>query len=169
MSIEYLNNDFEKVSYLVNLLVARATGVAADTNEFAQLRHELLAKSELLELFPQWFKLHRNLDSFWGFIKPKFGTYAERRTFISEQFTPILDYLEFGKIATPPQPTATKPPTNNQTSIPTPVIARNKRKVFIVHGRDNAAKQEAGRFIESLGLEAIILHEQASAGMTIMK
>jgi predicted nucleotide-binding protein len=169
MNIEYLNNDFEKVSYLVNLLVARATGLSADSNEFEQLRHELLANSELIDLFPQWLKLHRNLDSFWSFIKPKFGTYAERRTFISEQFTPILDYLEFGRIVTPQQPTAHRSPTTTQDNIPTPVIARNKRKVFIVHGRDNEAKQEAGRFVESLGLDAIILHEQASAGMTIIE
>ena len=48
-------------------------------------------------------------------------------------------------------------------------MARNKRKVFIVHGRDNEAKQEVSRFIETLGLEAIILHEQANAGMTIIE
>ena len=44
-----------------------------------------------------------------------------------------------------------------------------KSKVFIVHGRDNGAKQEVSRFIESLNLEAIILHEQASSGMTIIE
>ncbi|MNR04148.1 putative nucleotide-binding protein containing TIR-like domain protein [compost metagenome] len=48
-------------------------------------------------------------------------------------------------------------------------IARNKRNVFIVHGRDNEAKYEVSRFIESLGLKAIILHEQASSGMTIIE
>ncbi|GAB3474492.1 TIR domain-containing protein [Polaromonas eurypsychrophila] len=52
---------------------------------------------------------------------------------------------------------------------PVPVIARNKRKVFIVHGRDNEAKQEVARFIEKIGLQSIILHEQASAGMTIIE
>ena len=48
-------------------------------------------------------------------------------------------------------------------------VIRNKRKVFVVHGRDNEAKQEASRFIENLGLEAIILHEQANSGMTIIE
>lgn len=42
-------------------------------------------------------------------------------------------------------------------------------KVFIVHGHDNGAKQEAARFIEKLGLEAIILHEQVSRGKTIIE
>lgn len=42
-------------------------------------------------------------------------------------------------------------------------------KVFIVHGHDNLAKTEMARFIERAGLEPIILHEQASAGMTIIE
>lgn len=163
MSIEFLNTNFEKVSYLLNLLVAHATGKSADSSEYEKLRHELLANSSLPAQLPQWIKLHRNLDSFWGFIQPKFGTYAERRTFLSEQFTPLLDSLEFGNKA-PIQPSITHL-GNNKAS----VVARNKRKVFIVHGRDNEAKQEVSRFIESTGLEAIILHEQASSGMTIIE
>lgn len=54
-------------------------------------------------------------------------------------------------------------------SQPGSVVARIKRKVFIVHGRDNEAKQEVSRFVESLGLDAIILHEQASAGRAIIE
>ena len=45
----------------------------------------------------------------------------------------------------------------------------DKSKVFIVHGRDDLAKTEAARFIEKLGLKAIILHEQASSGKTIIE
>lgn len=45
----------------------------------------------------------------------------------------------------------------------------DKSKVFIVHGHDNLAKTETARFIESLGLKAIILHEQASTGSTIIE
>ncbi|WP_282155915.1 TIR domain-containing protein [Cytobacillus gottheilii] len=42
-------------------------------------------------------------------------------------------------------------------------------KVFIVHGHDNGAKQEVARFIERLGFDAIILHEQVSQGKTIIE
>lgn len=42
-------------------------------------------------------------------------------------------------------------------------------KVFIVHGQDELAKTEVARFIERLGFEPIILHEQASLGMTIIE
>ena len=163
MSIEFLESDFDKISYLTNLLTSRATGLAADSREFEVLRHEVLSNSNISHFLPQWLKQHRNLDSFWGFIKPKFSTYAERRTFISEEFTPVLDALEFGYIPPPAEPSPSTDPIR-----PT-VVARNKRKVFIVHGRDNESKQEISRFIEKLGLEAIILHEQASSGMTIIE
>ncbi|MFD0991016.1 TIR domain-containing protein [Mariniflexile jejuense] len=42
-------------------------------------------------------------------------------------------------------------------------------KVFIVHGHDDLAKIETARFIEKLGFEPIILHEQASSGKTIIE
>jgi predicted nucleotide-binding protein len=42
-------------------------------------------------------------------------------------------------------------------------------KVFIVHGHDDLAKTEVARFIEKLGLEAVILHEQVDAGSTIIE
>ncbi len=158
MSINFLKTDFDKVSYLVNLLTARATGLNADSREFEILLHELLSNSNLAAMLPDWLKQHRNLDSFWGFIKPKFSSYAERRTYLSEQFTPLLDSLEFGQ-----------PSTSGKIVQNTTTPARNKRKVFIVHGRDNETKQEVSRFVEKLGLEAIILHEQASSGMTIIE
>ncbi len=50
-----------------------------------------------------------------------------------------------------------------------PKVPMDKSKVFIVHGHDNAAKEAVARFIEKIGLEAIILHEQASVGNTIIE
>lgn len=43
------------------------------------------------------------------------------------------------------------------------------KKVFIVHGHDNALKQEVARMVEKQGLEAIILSEQANRGKTIIE
>ena len=45
----------------------------------------------------------------------------------------------------------------------------NMSQVFIVHGHDDLAKSETARFIENLGFEPIILHEQASLGRTIIE
>lgn len=42
-------------------------------------------------------------------------------------------------------------------------------RVFIVHGHDEALKEKTARFVEKLGYEAIILHEQASQGKTIIE
>ena len=55
-------------------------------------------------------------------------------------------------------------PTPNKPQTP-----MAKLKVFIVHGHDDAAKEAVARFVEKIGLEAIILHEQASSGQTIIE
>lgn len=46
---------------------------------------------------------------------------------------------------------------------------KDKNKIFIVHGHDNEAKLEIARFIEKIGFEPIILHEQASNSQTIIE
>lgn len=43
------------------------------------------------------------------------------------------------------------------------------KKVFIVHGHDEEAKQTVARYLESLDLEAVILHEQPSGGRTLIE
>lgn len=48
-------------------------------------------------------------------------------------------------------------------------VEKKYDKVFIVHGHDNALKQEVARIIEKQGLEAIILSEQANQGKTIIE
>lgn len=45
----------------------------------------------------------------------------------------------------------------------------DRSKIFIVHGHDNSAKLEVARFIEKIGFEPIILHEQASGSKTIIE
>ena len=43
------------------------------------------------------------------------------------------------------------------------------KKIFIVHGHDTAARESVARFIEKIGFEAIILHEQANQGRTVIE
>ena len=43
------------------------------------------------------------------------------------------------------------------------------RKVFIVHGHDGEAREAVARFLEKVDIEAIILHERASQGRTIIE
>nr|WP_320191635.1 nucleotide-binding protein [uncultured Desulfobacter sp.] len=174
MNLELLSTDFEKVSYLQNILTDRATGSSPSDSEFQQLRYELLSNQKFSQYMPQWLKVHRNLNSFWNFIKKEYNSYQSRREFLANEFAPILNFLEFGQ---PPQqsppsqqtfPTSQKasPPLTPQWPEPSKKI---KTEVFIVHGHDNSAKQEVARFIEKIGLNAIILHEKASSGMTIIE
>jgi hypothetical protein len=48
------------------------------------------------------------------------------------------------------------------------LIASTSTKVFIVHGHDGTPKAEIARFIEKLGLEAVILHERPNKGRTLI-
>lgn len=43
------------------------------------------------------------------------------------------------------------------------------KEVFVVHGHDNEAKETVARFLEKLGLRAIILHEQPNLNRTIIE
>lgn len=57
-----------------------------------------------------------------------------------------------------------------ETIAPLPkVIGRDKTKVFIVHGHDENLKRDVALFIAEQGLEAVILHKQASGGKTIIE
>ncbi|MGB5957184.1 MULTISPECIES: TIR domain-containing protein [Pseudomonas] len=42
-------------------------------------------------------------------------------------------------------------------------------RVFVVHGHDEGARESVARFLEKLGLEPIILHEQANRGRTVIE
>lgn len=43
------------------------------------------------------------------------------------------------------------------------------RKAFVVHGHDEGAREAVARFLERIGFEAIILHEQANQGRTVIE
>ncbi|MEW8351126.1 MAG: nucleotide-binding protein [Candidatus Thiodiazotropha taylori] len=46
---------------------------------------------------------------------------------------------------------------------------RKSNKVFIVHGHDSAVKESVARYVEKIGLDPIILHEQPNGGKTIIE
>ena len=55
----------------------------------------------------------------------------------------------------------------DEQNIPKEISFSNK--VFIVHGRNQGIKEAVARFVEKLGLEAVILHEKPSKGRTIIE
>jgi len=54
---------------------------------------------------------------------------------------------------------------------PIPGIAplAGTRRVFVVHGHDEAAKEAVARFLSKLDLEPVILHEQPNQGRTVIE
>lgn len=48
-------------------------------------------------------------------------------------------------------------------------VQSDSRRVFIIHGRDDGAKETVARFIEKLGLRSVVLHEQPNRGRTIIE
>lgn len=42
-------------------------------------------------------------------------------------------------------------------------------RAFVVHGHEEAPREAVARFLESLGIEPVILHEQANRGMTLIE
>jgi predicted nucleotide-binding protein len=62
-----------------------------------------------------------------------------------------------------------KKPTKDVNASKVWVRPTSNMKVFIVHGHDETAQTKTARFIEKLGFEAVILHEKASSGRTIIE
>ena len=79
---------------------------------------------------------------------------------VAQVFAPFgrdfIDYVE--------DQTGAQKPTSIPEQKPSSV-----RKVFVVHGHDEAAKEGMARFLEKIGFEAIILHEQASGNRTVIE
>ena len=59
--------------------------------------------------------------------------------------------------------------TNSTLNVDRREENRNGNKIFVIHGHDEAARETVARFLEKLGLEPAILHEQANKGRTIIK
>jgi predicted nucleotide-binding protein len=58
---------------------------------------------------------------------------------------------------------------NDESKKVSETTTRSGKDVFIVHGHDKASKESVARFVEKLGLHAIILHEQPNEGKTIIE
>ncbi len=76
----------------------------------------------------------------------------------------------------PPYQSAPKINATRNTEVLLPIVPKpttntvvKKNKVFIVHGHDELAKEKVARFIAQVGLEPVILHEQASSSRTIIE
>lgn len=92
---ELPSSALERAKMMENLMTARATGdMTASTTVYEHLRQEVMQSEELQNLLPSFVRTCRTLDVFWPFIQRTAGKYAERREFISQAFTPLIEHLE---------------------------------------------------------------------------
>lgn len=86
----------EDVEALQNILVSEATGGNEDDSAYTLLRRTVLDDPSLTTMVPRFVNTCRSLGQFWQFIKNKYGTYAERRAYLWEEFRPLMEYVEKG-------------------------------------------------------------------------
>lgn len=89
---------FDNVKKLYDVLVSVSTGSNYSDpiiiSDFDDARKIMIKQRSIHTLIPDFVIKYRDLPSFWGFIKNKFGSYAERRQYLGESFAPLFDYLE---------------------------------------------------------------------------
>ncbi len=187
-----------RVDRLRDILSNRATGGSGygDEDEYRELRSNLRTDPEVGPLLPTWLKQVRNLDDWWAFIKPKFGSYVERRAFLAEEFDPVMTQLEekyHGVVPVPParpQRPATPASTPRvrgdvedvfdlfglnawRTAAPSKPAAPSSGprpvRVFVVHGCDHGPRDAVARLLLQLGFEPVILEELPNQGRTIIE
>lgn len=58
---------------------------------------------------------------------------------------------------------------SSRSDIPEQNSIHLSKKIFLVHGHDEGPRETAARFLEKIGFDPIILHEQANRGRTIIE
>ena len=89
------------------------------------------------------------------------STYLDRLGAKRRCIESIIERLE---LYTEPAPEGSAPSGNVAK-----LGAAQGRKVFVVHGHDEAAREAVARFLERIDLSPVILHEQANQGRTIIE
>ena len=91
-----MNELLEQAETLQNMLLSHATGGDEEDSDYRQLRQVFISDASLEPHLPRFVRTSRSLFQFWEFIKHKFGTYAERRQYIWDEFRPLIELLERG-------------------------------------------------------------------------
>src|SRR5215212_3294416 len=83
-----------EVRDLQALLVSASTGGGGEGSQYQALRQSLLAEARLKGKLPRFLQFCRDLGQFWAFIKMEYSTYADRRSYLWQEFRPVLELLE---------------------------------------------------------------------------
>lgn len=94
---------------------------------------------------------------------------SDAETFMRDDGEPCFAFIDSLRLDIQNDEFDFSPPLEPVRNSVTRKPSLNNKRVFIVHGHDELSKTKTARFIEKLGFEAIILHEMASKGMTIIE
>jgi hypothetical protein len=89
-------NDEDAVDRLQSLLLLACEGNKDLSNgrEYRAIRSQLLRRSDLSDALPKYIRSHRDLGSFWQFIKSYAPMWEDRRQMVSSTFEPLFDRVE---------------------------------------------------------------------------
>jgi len=153
-AIEHDMDFFSPISMFVKKLKS-----IVDSNPDHSKKDEILFLAEKIESF---FDQYRSTGE--TFYLPPSQTSGNddtvREIYQSAVRLHDLDQYRFDELRAPASEIPS--PTNTSKHI-------DKKKIFIVHGHDDEAKEKMARLISSLGFDPIILHEQANSGKTIIE
>ncbi|WKN44237.1 abortive infection family protein [Tunicatimonas pelagia] len=85
----------EKAHALQDGLISFATGdYSLEDASYKMMRLELIKAPNLSDKIPEFLRRCTSIDHFWQFIKGEHATYAARREYIWNEFSPLINFLE---------------------------------------------------------------------------
>lgn len=87
---------YERVGGYLGDLIGFFTGGSIEGDAYAAMRTDLLRNPAYNGLAPKFLKRCRDTSALWSFAKSVDGSWEPRRSFLREQFEPLLDFLEGG-------------------------------------------------------------------------
>jgi predicted nucleotide-binding protein len=132
----------------------------ADTHEFNQYRRAASFTGGPISMSSSWASARLNRGSGADYQFRQY--YAEERdravALLMQAIQGLEEQLEYHQ----PEQTAF---AAVEPSRQAPIASR---KIFIVHGHDEAPRESVARFLEKIGFEPIILHERPNKGRTLI-
>lgn len=128
------------------------------------------------ELLLRWFdnpSLADEYERYYGGVYPMNPTLAQQiqthRDSVRDKVNRLMSIVERLPLMSVTSTDPFSPTTTAVNQNGSAMKAQVSRKVFVVHGHDEAAKHTVARFLSQLQLDPIILAEQPNAGKTIIE
>ena len=148
------------------------TATRSDTYKLLQMLNHLLGKDSIDE-----GTLHRVFDKWWPDLEHILSGIGASKPSKIKPAQGLEQTIASTSAGSSPPKNVQRLLTQVLKQLATPAtqteisqaLTSPKERVFIVHGHNQMVKEMVSRFIEKLGLAAIILHEQPNEGRTIIE